>query len=73
MLECNDLLGSSMQHLNNDISAANGSFRMPSVIGFQYSVDDDLSLNSSKCLSKKNNKVSEIGILHSSIQNMVNL
>ena len=68
MLECHDLLGSSMQHLNNDVSAANGSLRMPSVIGHQHSVDDYLSLNSSKGSSKKKNKMSEIGILNSSIQ-----
>ena len=35
MLECHDLLGSSMQHLNDDVSAANGSFGVPSVIGHQ--------------------------------------
>ena len=66
-LECHDLLRSSMQHLNNDVSAANGSFGMPSVIGHQLSVDDDLSLNSSKGSSKKN-KMSKIGIFSSSIQ-----
>ena len=57
-----------MQHLNNDVSAANGSFGVPSVIGHQCSVDDDHSLNSSKGLSKKKNKMNEIGILSSSIQ-----
>ena len=53
MLEHHDLLGLSIQRLNEGVNAANGSFGVPSIIPCKCSVDDDLSLNSSKGSSKK--------------------
>ena len=67
MLERHDLLSSSIQRLNDEASSSNGNFGVPSVIQRKRSVDDDLSITSSKGSSKKS-KTNDIGMLSASIQ-----
>ena len=53
MLEHHDLLGSSMHHLNANVCSGHADVGAPSVIGSKHSVEDDVSLTSSKGSNKK--------------------
>lgn len=60
-------LGYSVQCLNEDICLGNGSVDITTVISHKNSLNEDLSLSSSKGSNKKQ-KTSEIGVLSSSIE-----
>jgi hypothetical protein len=66
MLEVNDLRGASIQRLSDEVSAANGSTGVPSVIRHKRGdIDEEDSTSTS---SKKSMKSNELGRLSTSIE-----
>ena len=65
MLEVNDLRGASIQRLSDEVSAANGSTGVPSVIRHKRG---DIDEEDSTTSSKKSMKSNELGRLSTSIE-----
>lgn len=67
MLGWHDFLGSSLKHLNDNLSSAIGSFGVPSVICHKHAFNDNVDLTS-RASSNKKTKTNNIEMLSASIR-----